>query len=237
MRFTMWPGRAFQRLAMIMVIGALATSARAEDGYQGLFNGKDLSGWDGNPELWSVEDGVITGVSDGKLKRNQFLIWTGGTVDDFELKFEFRLEGDNNSGCQYRSKRRPDVGDWVVSGYQADIHPAPNYLGMLYEERGRGILAERGQKVVIDKEGKKEASALPGEVDKKDLTEWHELTIICEGNRLIHKLDGVVIAEIEDGETAKAATEGILAFQLHAGKPSKAQFRNVQLKPLKKADK
>lgn len=237
MKFNWWPGRAFQQIAMIVVIGALATSARAEEGYQSLFNGKDLSGWDGNPELWSVEDGVITGVSDGKLKHNQFLIWTGGTVNDFELKFEFRLEGDNNSGCQYRSKRRPDVGDWSVSGYQADIHPAPKYLGMLYEERGRGIVAERGQKVVINKEGKKDVSPLPGEVDKKDLTQWHELTVICEGNRLIHKLDGVVIAEIEDGETAKAAAEGILAFQLHAGKPSKAQFRNIQLKSLKKADK
>src|SRR6056297_3263506 len=125
-----------------------------EKGFRSLFNGKDLTGWEGNPELWSVEEGVITGITKGPdhLKYNQFLIWDG-EVADFELRLEFRVEGSNNSGVQYRSKLMENVGEWSVGGYQADIHPNPNYTGMLYDERGRGIVASRGQKVTVTKNG------------------------------------------------------------------------------------
>ncbi|WP_437225281.1 family 16 glycoside hydrolase [Planctomicrobium sp. SH661] len=228
-------GRSLQRIAAIAILGCLAGTALADEGYQDLFNGKDLTGWDGNPELWSVQDGAITGISDGSLKYNQFLSWTGGKVDDFELKVEFRLEGDNNSGVQYRSQRRPELGDWVVSGYQADIHPAPKYTAMIYDERGRGILVERGQKVTIAKDGKKEVKSLEGEFGPVDLSKWHELTITCEGTHLVHKLDGVTVIDINDAQEPDRDLEGIIALQLHAGAPMKAQFRNIRLKSLKPA--
>lgn len=204
-----------------------------EEGYTNLFNGKDLTNWDGNPELWSVTDGVITGKSDGKLKTNQFLVWTGGKAGDFELKLEFRMEGKNNTGVQYRSQRRPDVGDWVVGGYQADIHPNPPYVGMLYEERGRGILVERGQSVVVNADGKKTVSKLDVPVTPVDLTQWHELTIICKGDHITHLIDGVKTIELTDLETAKRKLDGVIALQLHAGPASTAQFRNIRLKTLK----
>lgn len=211
---------------------SLATVCVAEDGYQEIFNGKDLTGWDGNPDLWSVQDGVITGVTKGELRVNQFLVWTGGTVSDFELKLEFRFEGDSNSGVQYRSQRRPDIGDWVVAGYQADIHPNPPYVAMLYDEKGRGILAERGQKVVVTEAGKKEASSLDVPVTPVDLTKWHELKIICQGNRLRHFLDGVPTIEVIDDQPSAREMDGVLALQLHVGPAAKAQFRNVRLKTL-----
>lgn len=210
----------------------------AQDGFQKLFNGKDLSGWTGDAELWKVEDGYITGTTNGPdhLKYNKFLIWDG-TASDFEFRCEFRLEGSNNSGVQYRSLHDKKRGDFVVAGYQADIHGNAEYTGMLYDEKGRGILAKRGQKVVITKDGKKQVTALETEVKPVDVTQWHELTIIANGNHLIHKLDGVVTVDVTDRQTAEAETTGVIALQVHRGPAMKVQFRNLQLKTLAKTTK
>lgn len=220
-------------LALIMVTAVVST-AIAEEGYQSLFNGKDLSGWDGNPELWSVEDGVITGKTNGPdhLAYNQFLIWKGGEVEDFELKLEFRVEGNNNSGVQYRAQRRDQ--DWSVGGYQADIHSNPQYTGMLYDERGRGIVAKRGEKVVVDDKSKLNVTKLDVPVTPIDITQWHELTVRCQGNRLIHMIDGVKTVEIIDNDTKNRDMKGIIAFQVHRGPAMKAQFKNIRLKKLPK---
>ncbi|MEQ9407971.1 MAG: DUF1080 domain-containing protein [Fuerstiella sp.] len=217
------------------LIMALLTSAAvtAQDGFQQLFNGKDLSGWTGDPELWSVENGCITGRTRGRdhLEYNKFLIWNG-TAADFEFRCDFRLEGDNNSGVQYRSVHDKERGEFVCVGYQADIHANPSFSGMLYDEKGRGIIARRGQKVVIAADGTKNVTPLDGDVAPLDLTEWHELTIIARGNHLVHQIDGVVTVDVTDLQKKEAETEGVIAFQVHRGNAMKAQFRNVRLKKL-----
>jgi putative heme-binding domain-containing protein len=221
-------------LPAILVFALCASATFAdEEGFESLFNGKDLTGWEGNPELWSVEEGVITGRTKGPdhLKHNEFLIWKG-TVKDFELKLEFRLEGNNNSGVQYRSKKLPEVGEWSVGGYQADIHPNPNYNGMLYDERGRGILAQRGEKVVIDKEGNKHVEKLDVPVEQSDLSEWHEMTIIARGNELKHTINGETTVEVTDNHEAQRDFEGIIGFQVHRGPAMTVQFRNIRIKHL-----
>ncbi len=219
-----------RRVAFLIVL-LTVVPLRAEDGFVSLFNGKDLTGWDGDAELWSVEDGCITGKTRGKdhLEYNKFLIWNG-VVSDFEFRCEFRLEGNNNSGVQYRSKHDKTRGDWVVVGYQADIHSKAEFTGMLYDEKGRGIVAKRGQSVVVTADGKKQATNLDGEFNAVDVTKWHELTIIAQGNRLIHKLDGVVAVDITDNQESEREMEGVLAFQVHRGEAMNAQFRNVRLK-------
>ena len=113
-----------------------------------IFDGKTLQNWDGDPKLWSVKDGVLRGETtpDVPAKGNTFIIWKGGTLKDFELRLSFRVSDTNNSGIQYRSK---ESDDFVVSGYQADIEDGTTHIGILYEERGRGILAKRGEKVVV----------------------------------------------------------------------------------------
>src|SRR3954471_20415542 len=90
-----------------------------EAGFVTLFDGKTLAGWDGDPRLWSVEDGAITGrtTAEKTTKQNTFLIWRGGEPEDFELRLKCRIRG-NNSGIQYRST---DEGNWVVRGYQCDL--------------------------------------------------------------------------------------------------------------------
>jgi hypothetical protein len=227
------------RLLLVVLILANAVHAVAEDGFVSLFNGKDLTGWAGDTSLWSVEDGAITGKTNGPdhLKYNKFLIWEGtdkgaNIVADFEFRCEFRLEGKNNSGVQYRSVHDRKRGDWVVVGYQADIHSNPPFTGMLYDEKGRGIIAKRGEKVVIGADGKKSATKLDGQVKAVDLTKWHELTIIAQGNRLIHKIDGKLACEIIDKEESKRELQGIIAFQVHRGPAMKAQFKNIRLKKL-----
>ena len=221
-------------LATILLIGAAPDSGGDA---KELFNGKDLTGWDGDTEVWSVQDGVITGrtTAEKPVKHNTFLLWKGGMVGDFELHAMFKIAG-GNSGIQYRSK---DLGDHVVSGYQADIVDGDpdKYSGILYEEKGRGILATRGQKVEIDAEGKKNVvgslgdSAEIAKAVKKG--EWNEYVIVAKGNHITQTINGTQTIDLTDNEAAKAAKEGILALQVHMGPPMTIQFKDIKLTELK----
>ncbi|MCF7787633.1 MAG: DUF1080 domain-containing protein [Prosthecobacter sp.] len=217
----------------LLLLSLLFTSlASAQDGFKPLFNGKDLTGWDGNPELWSVEDGCITGKTTGpeQLAYNQFLIWRGGKVKNFELHAKIKETG-NNTGIQYRSKELPENGKWSIGGYQCDIHPATPNNAMVYEEKGRGIIVQNGQGVVIDPEGKRWLAS-EHEPVKVDIAEWHEYTVIAQGNHLIHKIDGKVTIDLLDFDESKRSLEGLLAFQIHRGPAMNVQIKDVMLKEL-----
>ncbi len=219
---------------LITLFTALAGAAFAAE-WKPMFNGKDLTGWDGDPKLWSVVDGVITGETDDagrKVAANTFLIWKGGEPADFEMEFKARVTG-NNSGVQYRSNS-PDPTKWVVGGYQFDLHPDKAYLGMLYEERGRGIACTRGQKVKLA-DGPQETGKL--DVEDVNLGEWNSYRIVAKGNVLQHYVNGKLAAEIEDVSDAKKAMKGIIALQLHAGPPMKAEFKDLRWRPLGDAAK
>jgi hypothetical protein len=223
--------------ALALSIALLLAAAPAGGDAKQLFNGKDLDGWDGDPTYWSVADGTITGRStpDKPLKRNTFLIWKGGTPRDFELRVLYKIS-NGNSGVQYRSK---DLGDHVVAGYQADIvgDTPDKYSGILYEEKGRGILAERGQKVTIDEAGKKHVTGSVGEsaeiVKAIKQGEWNEYVITAKGNHITQKINGVTTIDVTDEQQAKAAREGILALQIHQGPPMSVQFKDIRLTELK----
>jgi hypothetical protein len=224
------------RLLISLSLCLLCSTVHAEEKFRELFNGRNLTGWEGDERIWSVEDGLLTGNTKGvKLEHNTFCIWTGGEVADFELEVTFRMDGDNNSGVQYRSQRFPKNGKYAVIGYQADIHPAPNYTGMLYDEGGRGIAAERGQKVVLGPDGAKEVTKLPGKFEAVDLSKWHKLEVQAIGNHLVHKLDGEVTVDVTDNDPKNAEGKGILALQVHVGPAMKAQFKSIRLKSLEKA--
>ncbi|MBA3483227.1 MAG: DUF1080 domain-containing protein [Pirellulales bacterium] len=223
-------------LTLCVFASAHADETKKSNGkFKELFNGRDLAGWEADEQIWTVEEGLLTGqtTADTKLEHNTFAIWTGGEVDDFHLVAEFRLEGDNNSGVQYRSKRNPDKGKYSIVGYQADIHPAANYVGMLYDEGGRGIAAERGQRVTLGPNDTKELKPQSGELEPADLTKWNKLEVIARGNRLIHKLNGMETIEVTDNDPKNAEAKGLLALQVHAGPPMKVQYKSVRLKPLK----
>jgi len=213
-----------------IAVTMLAGPAWAQE--RNLFNGKDLSGWEGNPESWSVVDGCITGVTkdDAPLPYNQFLIWRAGTVKNFELRAKVRQSG-NNSGIQYRSKELKDVGPWSIGGYQCDIHPQAANNAMLYDERERGIVAQNGQTVIVDGEGAKWI-VKESEPVKADVAEWNDYAIIARGNHLIHKLNGQVTVDIIDHQDSQRELEGLLAIQIHRGPAMRVQIKDIMLREL-----
>lgn len=222
---------------------ALATFAHA--GEKPLFNGKDLTGWKGQPEFWSVKDGALTGqtTKENPVKENTFLIWNG-EVGDFELHFKYRIvdangksDGFGNSGVQYRSKVvNPEYS--VVAGYQADFETGKTYSGILYEEKGRGILAQRGQKVVItegDAPDKPKIEVTGSVGDSAEIqaaihpADWNDYKIVAKGGHLQHFINGRQTVDVTD-KTKEGAKKGVLALQLHAGAPMEVQFKELVLK-------
>ncbi|MGN6135043.1 MAG: 3-keto-disaccharide hydrolase [Aureliella sp.] len=219
-------------LASLCLVAAGLSTCLAQDGVKDLFNGKDLSGWKGNTELWSVQDGAITGrtTDDKPLKFNTFLIWEG-EVGDFELDLDYRIQG-GNSGIQYRSKVLNEK-DFVVGGYQADIDATLKYAGINYEEKGRGILANRGKRVTIAADGSKQEETFAQDDDLKKVIksdDWNHYRVVAKGNKLSHSINGTLMSETIDNQKEKAATKGVLALQIHVGPPMVVQFKNLRLK-------
>lgn len=218
-------------------------SAPAESGMTSLFNGKDLTGWSGDPRLWSVKDGVIHGETtpENVAAGNTFLIWQDGSTKNFELRLSYRCNATNNSGIQYRSKHITDKNvknKWVVRGYQHEGRNEidfPNISGFIYDEGGKrgrvcmvGEIAkwEDGKKVVTGK--------LIDEAEFKSLfklDDWNEVVIIGNGNNIQHFMNGRKILDFTD-DAEHALLDGVLALQLHAGKPMWAEFKDIRIKSL-----
>jgi len=221
-------------IGVVLFLGA-APAGGQEEGFVSIFNGKDLTGWDGNPDFWSVKDGVIHGetTKEKPTKGNTFCIWRGGILKDFELRLSFRIQ-NGNSGVQYRSK---DLGDWRVGGYQAEVCNNKKAVGFLYHERGRGRLVEVGQKVVIDENGNKKVVGSLGDWETINAgykpRDWNEYRIIARGNKLVHYLNGVQTIELVDNDPKGRALSGILALQIHAGPPMVVEFKDIRLKQFK----
>jgi hypothetical protein len=204
--------------------------------FESIFDGQTLKGWDGDPQFWRVEDGVIIGESTAEkpIKINTFLIWRGGQPKDFELKLDYRMSA-TNSGVQYRSIELPDVGKWVLKGYQVDIDFENRYTGQLYEERGRGFLALRGQMTRLLPGKKQVVANLRSGDELKALikaNDWNQVHIIARGNVLTHIFNGQLMAQAIDEDAANRAMGGLLGLQLHVGPPMKLEVRNVWLKNL-----
>jgi hypothetical protein len=210
-----------------------AQERKADAAAVSLFDGKSLHGWSGLSANWSVQDGAITGENkaDAPIAQNTFLVYEK-SVKDFELTLEFKIVG-GNSGIQYRSKVF-DKDKFVVGGYQADIDANKRYMGINYEERGRGIMAERGEIIAVDGQGKKSRVGSAGDADallsQIKWEDWNRYKIVAKGNVLQHYVNDQLMSEVQDSESAKSASEGVLALQLHAGPPMKVQFKNIMLK-------
>ncbi len=208
-----------------------------------IFNGKDLSGWDGDPKLWSVKDGVIHGetTADNPAKGNTFILWKEGRTKDFDLRLSFRCNATNNSGIQYRSKHITDGkvnNAWVVRGYQHELRneaALPNVAGFIYDEGGkRGRICLVGEQVTWEPTGKKVVASdlidAAGYEKLFKLDGWNDVVIVARGNRIQHYLNGQLLIDFTDNAPELALSEGILALQLHAGKPMWVEFKNIRIK-------
>lgn len=230
-----------------------AAHHKSSDGFKSLFDGKTLKNWDGIDKFWRVENGAIVGETsaDNPSKGNTFLIFRGGEFGNFELRFQYQVEGQN-SGIQYRSE---DAGDYVMTGLQADFEPRwhkdkndpskpakDRFTGMFFEEKGRMFMGQRGDVVIV--RGNKENPKKPliekiGSVGDPDELEkaikrddWNDYTIIADGNKFIHMVNGTVLSIGIDEDELNFKESGLIGFQLHGGIPIKIQVKNIRIREL-----
>jgi hypothetical protein len=230
-------------VALGLFAGAVRTAdtpalpAPDADGFISLFNGRDLTGWEGLSDYWTVKDGVISGHETKDKSKQTFLVYKGTKVADFELHLKYKFATpDGNSGIQFRSKVL-DPKSYRVGGYQADFDAQGGYDGCIYDEAGvagnRGVMSTRGEKTVWDSDGKRHNEKLGDENLKKYIKvgDWNAVVLIAKGNHITYQINGKLMTDLTD-DSPKALREGVLALQLHAGYTMDVQFKDIKLKLL-----
>ncbi|WKN42112.1 3-keto-disaccharide hydrolase [Tunicatimonas pelagia] len=226
-----------------------------EEGFRSIFDGETLDGWEGDSTYWRVENGSLVGeiTPETRVESNSFIIWQGGTPANFELKTEFRITENGNSGINYRSERI-DTIPYALRGYQADIDGKNRYTGQNYEEKKRTTLAYRGEQTTItSQENPAEPGSLRANVKRnawahRNVTaslgesdslktnikqgDWNEMHLIVNGNRLQHYVNGVLMSDVTDDDTVNRSMQGQLGVQVHVGPPMQVEYRNIRLKQL-----
>ncbi|MFZ5832932.1 MAG: family 16 glycoside hydrolase [Planctomycetota bacterium] len=203
-----------------------------EAGFESIFSGQDLAGWEGDPKVWTVRDGAILCNSPKDGQRN-WLVWRGGEPGDFELRLRFRYTS-GNSGVQVRSTETKKC--WLC-GYQVEVAER-DVMGLWHHsiapEKYRAELATAGQRAHIRADGSKEVEAFadPKEVQRAYReNDWNDLTVIVQGNRLVQIINGVVFAELIDEDQKFATRSGLIGFQDH-GRGTVAEFKDIRIKSL-----
>lgn len=237
------------KLLLLLPCLAFVTSLFADEpppGFKAIFNGKDLTGWSGEPGRWSVEDGAITGtvVPEHPLKTNSFLVWQGGQQENFELRMKVRWpkwdlsNGMRNSGIQIRSVVLPAVHPWSVGGYQYDLSPGGELDGLFYEERSqRALGVAKGDRVVIQPDGERwRVASILGKPElnalRKPEAEWSDCAIVAVGNHITFSMNGTKVMELTDHDERHRRLSGVIALQIHVGGAMKVQFKDLWLKEL-----
>jgi hypothetical protein len=241
--------RAFQFVAFVTLTSVASAQDKPKvelpkpdaNGFITIFNGKDLTYWDGLEAYWMVKDGVISGHETKEASKQTFLVFTGANVSDFELHIKYKFATpDGNSGVQFRSKLL-DPKSFRVGGYQADFDGKGGYDGSIYDEAsvagGRGTMSNRGDKTVWDAENKRKNEKLAEDnaVLKKfiNIGDWNDVVLVAQGDHITYTINGHLMTDLTD-DSPKAVKEGILALQCHAGFTMDIQFKDIKIKFLDK---
>ncbi len=219
------------------LLAALFIQGASAEEFRPLFDGVSLKGWKAlDARYWSVRDGAITGEStpENPCTKNQFIVWEGGEVADFELKLKFRVKGNGcNSGVQFRSVFRPDG---LAVGYQADIYQQGSYLGgvcdELHQRKGPELLTANGKKTHIDAAGVRQSTDLGQKAVFKPWEEWNDYHILAQGHAITLSINGVKCSELTDEEEGHFDLEGLLGLQLRSGEPMTVQFKEIQFREI-----
>lgn len=206
-------------------------------GFVSLFNGRDLEGWDGDPRVWSVRDGAITGqtTEEVRVRENSFLVWKD-ELEDFELRLKFKLEG-GNSGIYYRARKRPagQADGEPLVGTQADFSADGRWTGVIMEYTLREVLAERGQQMLIETNGAKRVTGTLGDparlLEAVKPNDWNDYIVFAKGGHVKLSINGMLTCELDDRDPKRLA-RGWLGLQVHAGPPMRVQFKDVFLRRL-----
>ena len=221
------------RISLFMAaIAFTASSMMADDPeFISMFNGVDLTDWEGQPGWWSVQNGLLTAESTAEkpCTRSHYLYWMGGEPGDFDMRCRFRISAQGNSGIQFRSERRDNWDTW---GYQADMDGAGEYVGCLYQHE-RGLVAQRGQKVQIDREGKMTIATFAAAdelLEKIERQQWNTYRILAKGPCVSIWINDVLMCEVEDHQPRLGLRRGIIALQMHQGPPMKIEYSDMKIK-------
>ena len=218
------------RLCLGLLVFASPATA-VEPSFVPMFNGSDLTDWEGPPGWWSVRDGILTAEStiEKPCTRSHYLYWTGGEPADFDMRCRFRISSGANSGIQFRSERRENWDTW---GYQADMDGAGEYMGCLYQHE-RGLVALRGQRVEIDPLGNSTVTTF---ADTDELwktvhkSQWNSYRILAQGPHISMWINDLLMCEVEDHQPRLGLRRGIIALQMHQGPPMKVEYTNLQIR-------
>lgn len=210
-----------------------------EAGFVPIFDGKTLDGWEGDPTYWRVENGSLVGeITPATVVRsNTFVVWRGGRPRDFELKLEYRITPEGNSGINYRSEIIPDPvtasNRFAMRGYQCDLDGRKRYPGNNYEEKGRLFLAVRGQVTHVVGGRKPIVLSTLGDPDElaAHVTDgWNAVHLVIRGNTLVHMINGRLMSVVIDDDVPTRPVDGLLGVQVHVGPPMKVEYRDIRLK-------
>jgi len=212
---------------------APATDPLGEDGFASMFNGVDLTGWDGKVGGWWVEDGAITSESteEKPCLKHHYLFWETAQPADFILRFRYKLIG-GNSGVQIRSKKLPEHDAW---GYQADMEAGGQWTGCLFQH-DREAVVKRGFTAVIAEDGSRvdrqfaDPDKLHEAVRQDD---WNDYEVSAIGPKITLRINGQLMCEVEDRDKEMARKDGYIAVQMHPGPPMKVQFKDLRIKILR----
>lgn len=220
--------------------------------FKSIFNGYNLDGWDVDSTYWRVEDSALTGEvkPNNLLQHNSFIIWRDAMPADFELKGQFRISAEGNSGINYRSEEVKGI-PYALRGYQADIDGQNQYTGQNYEERKRTTLAYIGQKTTVNPCMEQSSPAAIskrvrnnawtcvsqtvalGSVDSLTAgllpNQWHDFHLVVHGNRMQHFINGRLMSDVTDEDTLNRSAKGLIGVQVHVGPAMKVQYKHLQL--------
>ena len=230
------------------------TGQKDEDGFVRIFDGQTLHNWVGDTTYWRVEDSCLVGIVTPAtlLKRNTFIIWQGDMPENFEIRVQYKISAQGNSGINYRSEKVEGF-PYVLRGYQADLDGANHYTGSNYEERKRTTLASQGEKTIlppiaVDPDSLQahiqnnqwlpkivtgslgDPAVLKAAIKNDD---WNDYRIVVQGNRMQHYINGVMMSDVTDNDTVNRRFTGFLGVQVHVGPPMRIAYRNFRLKKLK----
>jgi putative membrane-bound dehydrogenase-like protein len=225
---------------LVVLVFYLTASAGLSGETISLFDGSTLDGWEGDPEHWRVEGGAIVGEipAGATLRKNTWLVWKAGTLEDFDLRVKVKLTGAAaaNSGIQFRCQVD---GIEHVSGYQADLDQGATWLGRIYDEHGRALLVERGSRVLIRKDGTRRVQTFAPANQYAVLfreKDWNDYRIVAIGDHIAVYINGTLFSELKDQQEGERDLSGSLAVQLHSGPETRVEFRDFQLERLHSND-
>lgn len=234
----------YSSLVFVAVAGVMERMhAAGEDCWIILFNGSDLTGWEGLPDLWTVVDGAIQGSHTKESSRNTNLILSASKTNperftDYELRFSVKwLTPTGNSGMQFRGVIDAPAA-FHVGGYQADIDAGNRWTGMIYDEANmagkRGAISKRGFRTRWSTDGERcekplEMTDAALRAAIRPVGQWNEVAIVADGRHITYAINGTTMTELFD-DGAGARENGVIGLQLHGGHDMTVQFKDIKIR-------